>query len=122
MDVEEWLDRRAEDLNGEWTLARLGGLRHASEKRLLLASLCPSDELRLEHELDNLYTDTAFRVSTMSGAALGYLEPEAARRVYEMQSNCDMVRCFLHSITWHTDARPPAVQLALMRWTLRPRL
>lgn len=121
-DIEAWLDRRAQELNGEWKIVWLAGLGRARDKaakHLALASLTPGDELRLEHELDNLYTDAAIRVSTISGAALGYLEAHVAEQVHQLQSAGELIRCFLYGITWE-KSHPAVVRLALMRWSVLP--
>lgn len=82
-DVEAWLDRKAEELNGDWGFVRLAGYSRGEEatlRQVAAATLRPTEELLVESDPDNLYSSTAVRVRTVDGTEIGYLEHIAAER------------------------------------------
>lgn len=118
LDIEGWLDQKAEELNGEWTFARLTGFsrgEHAAARQAVAASLCPTDELWVESSPEDLYSLTALRLRTVQGAVVGCLEPAAAEAAARQIEDGGMIRCFVYSVTL-TENQVPGVLLALMSW------
>lgn len=115
--VEAWLDRKAEELNGDWVFVRLAGFSRGDEataRQVAAATLRPTEELRVEADPENLYSATAVRVCTVDGTELGYLEHIAAERISRQMRSGNLVRCFVYSVTLNDQGLPSSVMLALM--------
>lgn len=116
--TEAWLDERAEDLNGEWTVARLAGLSRRegkAERRCALSSLVTLEELRLKPDPHGSYMDNNVQVFTMKGLLLGQLDPEAAALFHEQSNSSHIVRAYVYATQWaHNDCT--GVLIALVTW------
>ena len=119
LDVEAWLDQKAEELNGEWVFARLAGFSRGDEaaaRQLAAAGLQPKEELQVESFPEDLYSSTAMRVLTVGGTEVGFLEPTAAEAVSRQMRDGDLIRCFVYRVTKNAENMPSSVMLALMSW------
>ncbi|MGI4758559.1 MAG: hypothetical protein ACRYGF_17125 [Janthinobacterium lividum] len=115
---ESWLDQRANDVRGEWTVARLGGLSRTEGKvkRLqTLAALTPLQELYLEADAEELNAAQAVRVFTMSNLMIGYLEPSAAAVFYEQSERNHVVLGYVYQTNW-LEGMCTHVLIALLSW------
>ena len=123
INVEEWLDHKAQELNGDWSLARLGSFSRGEDaiaRQTAAATLKPTEELSLELAQDELYARSAIRVRTLLGQTVGYLEPSAAEQVSGQMRAGELVRCFVYKVTLNEQESTSSVILALMSWAFSP--
>lgn len=123
LEVEEWLEQKASELNGDWSLARLSGFSRgedAAARQVAAALLRPTEELSIEPAPEDLYSTAAMRVCTLEGITIGYLESRVAETVSRQLKEGDLIRCFVYKVTLNERQLPSNVVLAVMSWALSP--
>lgn len=125
ISVESWLDHKAQELNGDWSLASLGGLFRgddAADRQTAAAMLQATEELSLEFVPDELYSTASVRVRTLEGRIVGQLESSVAETVSRQIKEGGLVRCFVYRVTLNERRLPSSILLALMSWAFCPTL
>ena len=123
LEVEEWLEQKANELNGDWSLARLSGFSRgedAAARQVAAASLRSAEELLIEPAPEDLYSTAAMRVCTLEGVTVGYLESRVAETVSRQLKEGNLIRCFVYKVTLNERQLPSTVVLAVMSWALSP--
>ena len=123
IDVEEWVERKAQELNGDWSPARLGGFSRgedAAARQLAAAMLHPTEELALEFAPDELYSGASVRVRTLEGRIVGYLESSVSETVSRQMKEGELVRCFVYSVTLNERQLPSSILLAVVSGAFSP--
>ena len=123
IDVEAWLEEKAKELNGDWSLARLSGFSRGQNvvaRQVAAALLRPTEELWVEPAPEDLYSGSAMRVRTLEGTMVGYLEPSVAETASRQIREGVLVRCFVYKVTLNDKKLPSSILVALMSWALSP--
>lgn len=117
LDVDNWLEEKSAELNGDWMLARLSGVfrgENTAARQAAAALLRPTDELWLELAPEQIYSNAAVRIRIPEGDALGYLEPSLGEAVSRQIKGGRLVRCFVYKVTLNDRQLPSAILLALL--------
>lgn len=115
---QNWLDQRANDVCGEWTVARLAGLSRSegkAERLQVLAGLTALQELHLEADEEALNAARSVRVLTMSGVTIGFLEPSAAALFSDQNQRDHVVLGYVYESSW-LEGMCAHVLIALISW------
>lgn len=115
--VEHWLEQKGQQLNRDWSLARLGGFSRgddAATRQRAGAMLRPTEEVFLESALDELSSEPSIQVRTQEGSIVGTLEPYIAKEITQQMAEGELVRCFVYSVTVTESRIPSSILLAVM--------
>lgn len=123
VNVEHWLEQKAQELNGEWRLARVGGFSRGDDvdtRQRAGAMLRPTEEVFLESVLDELSSEPIINVRTIGGVVVGHLESSVATTVARQMIEGELVRSFVYSVTLTETRVPSRILLAVMFWRFVP--